>query len=465
MQKMVEADARERAQTDPDPDTDTNPDLDPDPDTSTNRETAPQSPLAAPTKPGPAGGAGDAPDADPVAGLEALEGRTALERLASFRFTYIAIFLFVVAYIFTIEGLERALWMDFQARVVEATQVPPDVANPAQEIQNRIGAVKRDSIWPGLGVSVRPIVLGRDGLTLLYAGSRPPPASIDPVPAADLLPALVDVDVTVSHNTLLANGILLLYGSLLITTLYLYTRRLTTRAEARIEEVTRARDAGRERAQSIEGELRAVRDRLATVEPENESFAGEIQGLRDERARLRDALASLEHRERELMAQSSEARDSLESERRALEELLEEAVHDVEQRDEEIRSLQKLAKRAGREKGKDEEIWSRRLRTLYRDLEVDERAISDLAGLGDESLRLKAEEALKRLHDEPEGAAVRRKLGGLPTHLSIFELGFAGKGRIYYTRGQSRRHRILLIGGKNSQKPDLEYLSRLPKGT
>jgi hypothetical protein len=54
-------------------------------------------------------------------------------------------------------------------------------------------------------------------------------------------------------------------------------------------------------------------------------------------------------------------------------------------------------------------------------------------------------------------------VGGLPPQLSIFELGFAGKGRIYYTRGRSRRFRVLLVGAKNSQKTDLEYLSRLPR--
>ena len=78
-------------------------------------------------------------------------------------------------------------------------------------------------------------------------------------------------------------------------------------------------------------------------------------------------------------------------------------------------------------------------------------------------MKLKAEEAVKRLSDEPETAAVRRKVGGLPPHLSIFELGFAGKGRIYYTRGRQRRHRILAVGAKNTQKTDLEYLSRLPR--
>ena len=83
--------------------------------------------------------------------------------------------------------------------------------------------------------------------------------------------------------------------------------------------------------------------------------------------------------------------------------------------------------------------------------------------LRDETNKLKAEEMLKRLSDEAENTLVRRKVGGLPPHLSIFEMGFAGKGRIYYTRGRQRRFRVLAVGAKNTQKTDLEYLSRLPK--
>ena len=83
--------------------------------------------------------------------------------------------------------------------------------------------------------------------------------------------------------------------------------------------------------------------------------------------------------------------------------------------------------------------------------------------LKDETLKLRAEEMLKRLSDDADHTAVRRKVGGLPPHLSIFELGFAGGGRIYYTKGRVRRHRVLSLGDKASQKRDLEYLSRLPK--
>ena len=116
-----------------------------------------------------------------------------------------------------------------------------------------------------------------------------------------------------------------------------------------------------------------------------------------------------------------------------------------------------------RESAREAESLVRRLRTLYKNLEFDDRAVHDLVRYGDEALKLKAEEALKRLSDEAGNVAIRRKVGGLPPHLSIYELGFAGKGRAYYTKGRSRRHRILALGAKNTQKTDLEYLSRLPR--
>jgi hypothetical protein len=156
----------------------------------------------------------------------------------------------------------------------------------------------------------------------------------------------------------------------------------------------------------------------------------------------------------------------LDAERRTLEELLDEAVRDVSKRDDEIAQLEQRLKRAAKEspsgaRAREGEHLARRLRTLYKNLEIDDRAIDDLVALRDLEMQLKAEEALKRLSDEPDTAAVRRKVGGLPPQLSIFELGFAGKGRIYYQKGDVRRFRILTVGAKNSQKQDLEYLSRL----
>jgi predicted nucleic acid-binding Zn-ribbon protein len=387
-----------------------------------------------------------------------------LERIASFRFAYLAIFVFLVSYVFTVEGLQEVLRRHYRTAVSEAVRVDPALGSVARQIQERLGALMKESPWIRYGdVRVRPLVLGADGRTLLYAGGAFVPSS-DRTRDAELLPAIVDVVVAVQHNTILSNVVLVAYAGLLITVLALYTRRLAGREAERLAELALARDALAARTTSIEGELGAVRSRLDEVEPENEIQAEEIESLQRERGELQRRLAGLEQREATLRSGTARAQ-KLDEERRALEELLEEATQELSTKDEELAELRSQSRRAGRRAARDEEQVARRFRTLYKNLEIDDRAIRNLVDLGDEAKRLRAEEAIKRLSDESETATVRRKVGGLPPHLSIFELGFADKGRIYYTGGKARRFRVLAIGAKNSQKTDLEYLSRLPRGT
>jgi predicted nucleic acid-binding Zn-ribbon protein len=274
------------------------------------------------------------------------------------------------------------------------------------------------------------------------------------------------VIVAVPHSALLATSILVLYGSVLITALFFYNRASARREAAILRGAMEARDAVAERARRIESELAETRQRLDQAEPAEAAGLQEVRNLQQERAALQHKLDALADREEELRTAAGRSTE-LTQEVHGLEELLEEAMDDLSNKDSEIHSLQDRLKRAtraaprgsGRSRASDQ--LSRRLRTLYKDLEIDDRAIQDLVALRDETMKLEAEEGIKRLCDDTGQTAVRRKVGGLPPQLSIFELGFAGKGRIYYTRGRQKRHRVLAIGAKNSQKTDLEYLSRL----
>jgi hypothetical protein len=389
-----------------------------------------------------------------------------LERLASFRFTYIAFCVFVLLYVFSVRAVEALLASHFRTALAEAVRVDPAAAEGATaRIEERVEALLRESPWIRIGgVRVDPLVLGADGRTVLYAPGRSPE-----VPGAtrwsaherSLLPAQVRVGISVPHNALVANGVLVLYAALLLTLLFAYTRVLTRRELERLARVVATRDALADRAAQIEDELGAVRERLSRSEPAKESDTAEIQALRGERASLMARLGEVERREAALRSENVQA-SALQDEYRALEGLLDEALADLGRKDEEVRSLQKQVKQRAPRAREDEQL-ERRLRTLYKNLELDERALSDLVALRDESLKLRAEENLKRLSDDSDHAAVRRKVGGLPPQLSIFELGFAGGGRMYYTKGRVRRFRVLAIGDKASQKRDLEYLSRLPR--
>ena len=413
----------------------------------------------------------------PSTGEPDAAARGAIDRLSSFRVYYAAIFAFVVLSVITIEVAEALLDAHFRREVAEAVRVSPNEGAIVPQIQTRVADVVQNSPWARIGgVRVDVFVLAVDGRTPLYFGGRsvPPPLAggigSTMADALRLLPASAEVVVSVPLDSLLAGGILVGYGAILLQGLFLYGRATARREAALFAAAVAARDTSAKRADEIESELDRVRQRLDATEPAEKAQAEAIRDLQREREALQHKLADLAEREGELRASAARSLE-LEQERQALEELLDEAMEDVASKDSEIHGLQDRLKRAskggagsgkasGRARGA--ELLARRLRTLYKNLEIDDRAIQDLVALRDETMKLKAEEALKRLSDESESATVRRKVGGLPPQLAIYELGFAGKGRIYYRRGRTRRYQILSVGAKNSQKTDLEYLSRLP---
>jgi hypothetical protein len=409
------------------------------------------------------------PPSAPSAATASATGVT-LDRLASFRVTYVAIVVFILLYVFSVKGVEQLMSRYFRNEVAAATRVNPSAGPVADQIQRRVEVVVRDSPWVRLGgVRVTAIVLGADGQTI-YAGGRriPTPMPGDPIAeAARLLPATADVVVSVPHDCLVANVILVSYAGALIYTLFLYDRRRQRDVEARIAEALTDREATAARAAKIEAELAALSQQVDDrVESE---VSDEMASVRSERIELQQKLEALARRESELRSQAGRLQEALVTERAGLEEMLDEALSDLARKDEAVRGLEEKLKTAAQPKepaaprDRDIDLLAQRLRALYKNLEFDDHAIRDFVGLRDESMKLRAEEAIKRLSDDVETASVRRKVGGLPSHLTIFELGFGGKGRIYYTNGRQRRFRLLSVGAKNSQKTDLEYLSRLPR--
>ncbi len=395
----------------------------------------------------------------------------AFDRLASFRVTYIAFFFFVFLYVQSVSWTEQWLHAHFREALNRAIDVSPEGGRVPVKINRRVQRVINNSRWTRIGgVKVAPTIVAAD-MSVLYSRGPWLPGPLPDDPAARhregnrLLPATVgDLIVTLPHTSLLAAVILVAYAAIFLTTAFVYARAVGRREDALIREAQSARTAAAERAAEIERELDAVRTRIAK-NPIEKDQAEKIRALRAERSALQDKLASVARREEELRGEASRSQ-GLDEEHQALEEMLEEALHDLSRKDEEIGGLQDRLKSAsktgaGSSRSREADQWGKRLRTLYKTLEFDDRAISDIVALRDETMRLKAEESIKRLADETENALIRRKVGGLPPQRAIFELGFAGKGRIYYCNSERRRFRILAIGAKNTQKTDLEYLSRL----
>jgi hypothetical protein len=396
-----------------------------------------------------------------------------LDWIASFRGTYLAIFAFLILYVLTVQGIGVLLGRHFEAVIADALHADPRAGSVVHQIQARLDRDVRHSPWVRLGgVRVTVHVLGADGQTLYLNGpTAPSSTTLDPQGALEeakhVLPATGELlSLSIPLGALLPNVILVAYAAVLVQVLFVRSRAQARRSAELMRSAVESRDATARRTTEIERELEAIRAQLVAVEPERKEHTEEIQTLERERAQLQAQLQVLARREAELRGSSDEAQ-RLHEEHRALEELLDEALGDLRHKEDAIRELEarlkKAAKAAPQGRGREPEQLGRRLRTLYKNLELDDRAIEDLVDLRDETMKLKAEEVLKRLSDDPETSLVRRKVGGLPPHLSIFELGFAGKGRIYFTQGRQRRFRVLSVGAKNTQKTDLEYLSRLPR--
>jgi hypothetical protein len=401
-------------------------------------------------------------------------GQLLFDRAYSFRFTYLAIFTFLMLYIFTIKGLESYLYNHFY-RVADAAITITDFDQPvATKIQNQVRRYISGSKWVTLGgIEVSPMVMARDG-TWIYVGGytavAPPERLVLTEIRADverMLPATALLTVSVPHNSLIANLILVGYATLLIQVLWLRNRALARRESALLDAALEQRRQAVDRSRNIEHELEEIRHELHVLEPAEPEQASEVAALRNERQTLEGKLASLEAREAELRGSAAKAQ-KLGSEIRALEDLLDEASEDLSSKDEAIQGLEGRLKRATKDavaeeasRVRESDTLARRFSTLYQNLEVDGRAIDDIVALKNETMKLKCEEKLKRLNDDAENVAVRRKVGGLPPHLTIFEIGFAGKGRIYYRKGTQRRFQVLNVGAKNSQNAALEYLRKL----
>jgi hypothetical protein len=393
-----------------------------------------------------------------------------LDRIGSFRVVYSGILIYVVMVIATLEGANALLTRHFERAIEAATHVSPAQGWVLPRIQAGVRHATHESPWVRIGgVRIVPLVIAADGETPIYFEGRGVAAarrgSFDSpfAQANELLPATAEANVSIPLDSLLAGSIFVAYGLVLIPWLFAVHRRSARSEAALVESAVSARDVAAERARSIQAELEKVQHRLADLEPAERAHADEIHALQDERGSLQVRLRELSEREVQLREQLLRTSD-LERERQALEDLLDEAVVDLSHKESEIGTLEERLRHATRApvaSRRSSEQLSRRMRTLYHNLEIDDRALEDMAALGDESLRLRAEEAIKRLDADVGNVAIRRKVGGLPPGLSIFELGFAGKGRIYFCRGGQRAYRILAIGGKASQKSDLEYLSRV----
>jgi hypothetical protein len=248
------------------------------------------------------------------------------------------------------------------------------------------------------------------------------------------------------HNTLLTNSILGTLILLSLGALYLYYRHWNTQY--------RRETAGRMQ------EL----DRLLQVE---QRYSQQLDVLKDERARMAADIEQMKTQVAKEKEKASSTEEEMLAELIALEGQIAEKEDFQKQQLEKIRTLQEKldaltqpAPKESNRKQKPVEAARKRLTTLYKNLTIHDRAVEGYISLPEE-LKLRCEEVIVQLNDAPSSVQIKRKVFGKKNRVTVLEVVFGYKGRLYFRAKGENQADLLAIGTKNTQQQDLAFLERL----
>lgn len=365
-----------------------------------------------------------------------------------------------LAYVFSIQMLEKTIQAryDKALAVVYTGDTRPlfdGTMRLEEAVRNNVEAFIASRKLLDWGVTVRVTVKTRDGMYLYpeaYDVSRSDLNANDSLQIARENFRLLDeglirtVDVQIEHNTLIANSLLASYIVAALGGLLLFYRRAM--ASVRQEEFTRRRvldGMARERHQRLK--------QLEGLESQRISLAEKIGSMREElKAERQKASATEDQMVDEMVALEEKINQSLKQQERQLQE-----INDLREK---IDQFEKGSQPKGRQHLKGLDSSRKRFNTLYKKLTVHDRAIEGVLNLP-EQLKLKAEEVIHQLNDDPNLVAVKRKVFGKKSRETVFEVIFAYKGRLYFRKLPGNRLEIVAIGTKLTQNKDLAFLDKL----
>ena len=257
---------------------------------------------------------------------------------------------------------------------------------------------------------------------------------------------LLTVDTKLGYHTPISIGLLAFYSLLFVSGLYLYYRSGVKKAER--EEMEKAREL--ERLTRTEKEYI---ERLKNLGEEKQTLSAELEQIREK---------FLDEKEK-----ASRAEDEILEEMLALEEKIKENIAVQKKKQEEIDSLkekiesyEKAGRKDGRQKPRALDTLHKRFKALYKNITISERAVSGFTGLTEE-LKIKSEEIIHQLNENPSLVPVKRKVFGKKNQATVLEVLFAYNGRLYFRRTHDNRVEVLAIGTKNTQVKDLEFLGKV----
>lgn len=381
-------------------------------------------------------------------------------RFLSFKIFVLCIILPPIGYILTAYLVERYAQNLFSAQIetIYTGDLQP-LMDGSVRLQDKInqnidGYLKKRKIV-SLGLKTDVTVVTKIGQILypnLNLDEQGSYQTLDPMQvAAENLALLnegliVKVNTKFEHNSVVANGTLAFCIFIAIFIFYLHYRKASYKAET----------AEREKMTQI--------SRLQALESE---YVGKLEQLAGDREKYQDKLEHLRKTLQEERGKADKYEIELFEEIDTLEKKLKENILMQAEQTGEIENLrtkitqqEKGRHKQEKQKTKTVESTKKRFNTLYKNLRINERAIYAFVELNEE-MKIKAEEVIHQLNDDPSVVTIKRKVFGGKGQKTVFEVVYAYKGRLYFRNLKNRQVEVLAVGTKNTQARELEFLAGL----
>jgi len=255
----------------------------------------------------------------------------------------------------------------------------------------------------------------------------------------------VDVELDLNHGSKFANLILFLYLSITIVIFLVFYKAGTSKA-------MHDKIAKKALFDKLKKEEQIHRQMIEDVKKERQGLFENIKALN---AKYQKDKKKLEINEEEMFEEII-----------SLETQLNSSIELKQKKEEEIKELKSKIKQHERRKSSrsqrnEFDFNSKRFNALYKNIDMHRKAMTGLLNLNEDQ-QIKAEECIHQMDIDLDKVTIKRKVfSGKKHKTACLEVLFAYNGRLYFRKHENNRIQVLVIGTKNTQAKDMDFLHKL----
>lgn len=255
----------------------------------------------------------------------------------------------------------------------------------------------------------------------------------------------VKIEANLSHGSFIGNSILIVYFGVSFVIFFVFYKIGSSKAAI---------------------DRKKNNQLIADLKKEEKNYKQILDDLKKERQGLFENIKALNAKYQEDKRKAKINEEEMFEEIVSLEEKFNtflELKQSKEKEIEELKSKIQLYERRKTPKGRRNEFdfITKRFSVLYKNLEMNRKALLGFLNLSEEH-QIKVEELIHLLDLDPDKITIKRKVfSGKKNRTTCYEVLFAYNGRLYYKKNENNKIEILVIGTKNTQGKDMEFIHNL----